>query len=147
MTPVAYRCDFCQTVTCYETPPVGGPGPCRSCGGSPAFLFLLRPFQVEGFELPADAGPGVLDPNRVERHTCEPCPYFECWRSQPGKTCALGVPQHTYWDAAENRVIQPAFSGCWAKVENRRFGGDVLVTRHLLDMGVLKRPESGENAP
>jgi hypothetical protein len=134
--PAFYRCDSCKIVTRYETMPERGPGPC-ACGASPIDQFSIQPVEIDGFTLPPDAGPGVLDPNRVERYTCEPCPYFECWRKEPGKTCGLGVPQHTYWDAAENRVIRPAFSGCWDRVPDRQ-NGSVIPEQNTpgLEVGI-----------
>jgi hypothetical protein len=134
---VYYRCDACKTVTRYVKPPERGPEPCL-CGASSIDQFPVKPWQVDDFELPPDAAPGVLDPNRIECYTCEPCPYFECWHRNPGKTCGLGVPQHTYWDAAENRVIHPAFSGCWDHVQGRE-NGSVIPDQNTpgLDVGVI----------
>jgi hypothetical protein len=116
--PFLYRCTGCSNVTRYESFPSGGPGPCSHCGASPLDQRRVTAFQIAE-SLPPDAGPGLADVHRLTVSTCDPCPYYQPWRRYPTKSCAFGMGQTSYWDAAENRRVRPAFRACFDNARRR----------------------------
>lgn len=110
--PFLYRCTDCSNVTRYESFPSGGPGPCSHCRASPLDQRRVKSAQACD-SLPADlcGGPG-REVDGVRYPSCLGCRYDDHAAPRPARSCRLGLPQLTWWDAAENRVVRPVASPC-----------------------------------